>query len=122
MEAEWLKVTEVARRLGVSEDHVRNLCRKGELPHRRNGDRGTFRIHWSAVELMGATGGAPVAARDPLRPGPAPPSGAAGFLPKDDPSNHAVLLYAAAQRLMRASQELIEAHLALIVHVTEFIE
>jgi excisionase family DNA binding protein len=60
---EWLRVAEVARRLGVSTSQVRILIRQDVLSARRhsNSDRGMFLVHKDECDRYLAADAIPVA-------------------------------------------------------------
>ena len=53
-QSQWLRPAEVGRFLGYSTEQVRRMVTDGELPARRNGQRGHIRIPRAAVERLAA--------------------------------------------------------------------
>lgn len=45
----WIKVSEAARQLGVSDETIYRLCKRGRLAYRRDEDTGSWRIDGPSV-------------------------------------------------------------------------
>ena len=53
-EKRWLTVVEAAKRLDLSEDIVRDMCRTGRIPALRTSERGRYRISVKVIERLEA--------------------------------------------------------------------
>jgi hypothetical protein len=47
----WIRASEAGRRLGVCDETIYRLCRRGRLTYRRDEDTGTWRIDAQSVAL-----------------------------------------------------------------------